>query len=71
GKYDNTKSGNIIGEILGLDKGNSRKYLSYLSGGKNNVRTVNNLKAVLDLFDSQQLNEVSNIIKKDIELLTK
>ena len=69
-KYDNTKSGNILGDILGLDKGNTRKYLSYVGAGKNDVRTKKNLQAVLNLFESQEITDISTKIKSDIDSLS-
>nr|WP_293304367.1 hypothetical protein [Allomuricauda sp.] len=68
-KYDNTKSGSILGDILGLDKGNTRKYLSYVSAGKNDVRTKKNLQAVLNLFEYQEIKDISSKIKSDIDSL--
>lgn len=66
-KFDNTKSGNVLGEILGMDKENTRKYLSYVAAGKNEVRTKKNMQTVLKLFESQHLTEISERIKADIE----
>ncbi len=69
-RYDNTKLGNIFGDILGLDRGNTRKYLSYVNAGKNDVRTKKNLQAVLNLFESQEITDISAKIKSDIDSLS-
>ncbi len=68
-KYDNTKIAKILSEVLELNEDNTRQYLSYLSAGKNDVRTKSNLEKVKHLFDNQGLNEISTTIKKDIEKL--
>lgn len=66
-KYDNTNSSKILAEILNLNQENTRKYLSYLSGGKNEVRTKSNLQTVLKLFENQNLTDISNKIKDDLK----
>lgn len=66
-KYDNTSSSAVLAEILNLNKENTRKYLSYVSGGKNEVRTKSNLQTVLNLFENQNLTDISNKIKDDLK----
>ncbi len=66
-KYENTNSAKILSQILDLDYDNTRKYLSYVSGGKNTVRTKTNLQKIQNLFENQNLNTISNKIKEDIE----
>jgi hypothetical protein len=68
-KYDNTKIAKILSEILELSEDNTRQNLSYLSAGKNDVRTKANLQKVNQLFEDQGISDVSNSIKKDIEKL--
>jgi hypothetical protein len=68
-KYDNTKIAKILSEILDLNEDNTRQFLSYLTAGKNEVRTKNNLEKVNQLFNNQGLDEISNTIKSDIEKL--
>jgi hypothetical protein len=68
-KYDNTKIAKILSEILELSEDNTRQYLSYLSAGKNDVRTKTNLEKVKQLFENQEITSISNTIKKDLEKL--
>ncbi|MBA4275307.1 hypothetical protein [Flavobacterium sp.] len=68
-KYDNTKIAKILSEILDLSEDNTRQYLSYVTAGKNDVRTKNNLEKVNQLFENQGITDVSNAIKKDLEKL--
>jgi hypothetical protein len=68
-KYDNTKIAKILSEILELSEDNTRQYLSYLSAGKNDVRTKTNLEKVNQLFENQEITDISNTIKKDLEKL--
>jgi len=66
-KYDNTKSAKILSQILDLSEENTRKYISYLSAGKNNVRTKSNLEKLSQLFEQQNFIDVSNQINSDIK----
>ncbi|SDK79361.1 hypothetical protein SAMN04488034_101489 [Salinimicrobium catena] len=70
-KFDNKKTSKILSEIIGHSEENTRKYLSYLTAGKNNVRTPKTLKITLNLFESQGFDEISNTIKSDLEKITK
>lgn len=70
-KFDNKKTAKILSEIIGHSEENTRKYLSYLAAGKNDVRTPKTLKNTLNLFESQGFNEISNTIKTDLEKITK
>lgn len=66
-KYDNVKTAKILSQILDVGEENTRKYLSYLSAGKNNVRTSPNLEKVSQLFENAGITEVSTKINLDIE----
>jgi len=70
-KFDNKKSAKILSEILGHSEENTRKYLSYLTAGKNNVRTEKTLKNTFNLFKNSGLEEISNSIKQDLDKITK
>ncbi len=70
-KFDNKKTAKILSEIIGHSEENTRKYLSYLAAGKNDVRTPKTLKNTLNLFESQGFDEISNTIKTDLEKITK
>lgn len=70
-KFDNKKSAKILSEILGHSEENTRKYLSYLTAGKNNVRTEKTLKNTFNLFKNSGLEEISNLIKQDLDKITK
>lgn len=66
-KFDNTAVAKILSEVLDLSEDNTRQYLSYLSAGRNNVRTKANLEKINQLFEEQGLTEISWKIKSDIE----
>lgn len=66
-KFENTNSAKILSQILDLDYDNTRKYLSYLATGKNEVRTKKNLEILVNIFDIQGFENITNTIKKDIE----
>lgn len=70
-KFDNKKTAKILSEVIGHSEENTRKYLSYLTAGKNDVRTPKTLKNTLTLFESQGFIEISNIIKADLKKITK
>ncbi|WMI66719.1 hypothetical protein RBH94_06030 [Aestuariibaculum sp. YM273] len=66
-KYDNVKTAKILSQILGVGEENTRKYLSYVSAGKNSVRTKQNLDKIHQLFENVGVTEISNKIKSDLE----
>lgn len=68
-KFENSKTAKILSEILELNEDNTRQYLSYITAGKNEVRTKSNLEKVNQLFENQGLLDISTIIKKDLEKL--
>lgn len=65
--YENNKSSKILSQILGHSEENVRKYLSYLNGGKNEVRNERTLKNTLKLFNVKGFEEISSSIEADIE----
>jgi hypothetical protein len=68
-KFENSKTAKILSEILELSEDNTRQYLSYITAGKNEVRTKANLEKVNQLFENQGLSDISSNIKKDLEKL--
>ena len=66
---DNKKLAFVLSQILELDEENTRKYLSYLASGKNEVRTKNNLTKINQLFKNQGFIDISNSIQSDLENL--
>jgi hypothetical protein len=68
-KFENSKIAKILSEILELSEDNTRQYLSYITAGKNEVRTKANLEKVNQLFENQGLLDISLSIKKDLEKL--
>lgn len=64
--YENKAIAKVLEAVLGLSFENTRKYLTYLSSGKNDIRTKNNLKTVRDLFKDCGLIEVQKKIEEDI-----
>ena len=68
-KYENTKIAKVLAEVLELSEDNTRIFLSYLSAGKNEVRTKANLEKVNQLFEKQGLSEISDTIINDIKKL--
>lgn len=69
-QFENTGSAKILSQILDLDYDNTRKYLSYVALGKNEVRTKDNLKALTKLFDVQGFEDISKAIEEDIQKLS-
>lgn len=67
GKFDNSAIAKILAEVLELSEDNTRQYLSYITAGRNNVRTKSNLEKLHQIFEKQGLTEISNKIKSDIE----
>lgn len=67
----NSALAKALGKILGLDEGNTRKYLTYVSGGENEVRTEKNLKAVQKLFLESNLNTYANVVEKELNSIKK
>ena len=61
----------LLSLILGLGEENIRKNLSYVSAGKNDVRTQANLKSVSQLFESHGFTDISLTIKKELIELKK
>ena len=61
-QFDNSKTAKVLSKVLDLNEENTRKYLSYLHGGKNEVRTDKNLKSVAKLFASAGLEEIAETI---------
>ncbi|WP_405247712.1 hypothetical protein [Cellulophaga sp. Asnod2-G02] len=66
---DNKKLAVVLSEILDLNEDNTRQYLSYVSNGKNDVRTKANLTKVNQLFKNQDFNDISKTIETDLEKL--
>lgn len=66
-EYDNSKLAKILSKVLELNEDNTRQYLSYVSGGNNEVRTIKNLKTVRQLYKNQGFISISNKIESDIE----
>lgn len=66
-EYENKSLSKVLSQILEVGEENTRKYLSYVSAGKNEVRTKQNLQKVYQLFESIGITEISNKIKSDIE----
>lgn len=65
--YENKALAKALSSILQLNQENTRKYLSYVSMGENDVRTKNNLNAVKELFEYSGLNEVADKIKLELK----
>lgn len=68
-KHENTGLSKIIAKIIGQGEENTRKYLSYVSGGKNDVRNVKNLEKLLKLFDIETFENIHSKIQEDIKSL--
>lgn len=64
-QFNQTKTGHILGEILGLSPKNTTDYIRHVASGKNDVRTPKNLKIVKQLFEKHGLNEVSDKINPE------
>lgn len=68
---ENSKVAKVFSAVLDLSEDNTRQYLSYVSAGKNSVRTKNNLQVLHQLFDKAGLNDISDKIEKDLEKIEK
>ncbi len=68
-KYDNTKTAKILSQILEIGEENIRINLSYVEGKNNEVRTIQNLNKISQLFESAGISDVSSIINTEIENL--
>lgn len=66
--YENKALARVLASILQLNQENTRKYLSYVSMGENDVRTKNNLNAVKELFENSGMVEVAGKIEEDLKL---
>lgn len=66
---DNKCIAKILSQILDCGEENTRKYLSYICNGKNDVRTQKNLIKVNQIFNNAGLDSISDKIKKDIDKL--
>lgn len=66
-QYENNKASKVLSQILGHSEENVRKYLSYLNGGKNEVRTARTLENTLKLFKVKGFEEISSNIEADLE----
>ena len=69
-QFENTGSAKILSQILDLDYDNTRKYLSYVALGRNEVRTKDNFKALIKLFDVQGFEDISKAIEEEIQKLS-
>lgn len=66
-KHEKKSIAVILSQILDLDYENTRKYLTYYSGGKNDVRTKSNLEKMYEIFKNQGFTDISNTIKEDLK----
>lgn len=68
--YTKTHVRKVLGEILNIGNENIRKNLSVLQGGKNNLRTEDNFKKLLELFENKTFESIQNKIKKELKDLS-
>ncbi|WP_345167055.1 hypothetical protein [Algibacter aquimarinus] len=68
-EHDKTSMSKLLFHLLELNEDNTRKYLSYVANGKNEVRTEKNLTKVKLLFEKFGFLGLSNTIQKDIDML--
>lgn len=68
---ENSKAAVILSKILGLNEENTRQYLSYVSAGKNQVRTIKNLEKVKELFEKEGIETITDKIKADLTKIDK
>jgi hypothetical protein len=68
-KYDDTKAGKVLSQIINMNYDNTRKYLPqvYFNAPGNEVRTKESFKNLIKLFDNEQFEEISKEIKKDLK----
>lgn len=65
-----TQFGIALSKILGLNDRNTWKYLSYVRGKANIVKTEENLKKLLILFENEIFEEIREKIKDDLKTVT-
>jgi hypothetical protein len=65
-KFNQTKTGFVLEEVLGLNAKNTTDYIRYVSAGKNDVRTLENLTKVKQLFEKQGLYDIADKIDSEI-----
>jgi hypothetical protein len=70
-KFNQTKTGLVLEEVLGLNAKNTTDYIRHVSDGKNEVRTLENLNKVSQLFEKQGLHEVADKINAEIQKIIK
>ena len=64
---NNKQSAIILSKILDLDFYNTKENLTYFDGINCEVKTEDNIKATLELFEHKDFNEIYTRIKKDLE----
>lgn len=64
---NNLQSAKILSKILGLDESNTKDNLTYFDGIKCKVKTEENLKTILELFEHKDFKDIHREIKKDLE----
>ncbi len=64
---NNVQSANILSQILDLDESNTKRYLTYFEGNKGKVKTENNIKKMLELFEHQDFKNIQKKIKDDLK----
>lgn len=64
---NNLQSAKILSKILGVDESNTKDNLTYFDGIKCKVKTEDNLKTVLQLFEHKDFKDIHSEIKKDLE----
>ena len=67
--YTKTQSAKVLSQILNVGKENIRKNLSHLFIDKNNseVRTIENLEKLSELFDNKAFEHITNKIEREIK----
>jgi hypothetical protein len=70
-KFDKTKSSKVLSKILNQNESNTKEHITNMYSAKNEtkIKSLKNLKPLLEVFENEQFNEVQNKIKKDIEKL--
>ena len=70
-KFDDTKVGFVLSQILDLNEVNTRKFLPklYFNSKGNDVRTEESFKKLSKLFENEQFEDISNKIKDDFNSL--
>jgi hypothetical protein len=66
---ENTKKAVLLSKLLNANVQNIRECLTYVNAKKSKIKTKDNLKSVLKIFNDLNLNELKELVIKDLDKL--